>query len=91
VIYTSESGSATISVAPHLVTNQDGYFEFWIGDSSDSNGYSSMQKFKIAFNKAGVVSGYNDYISIYAAFIPVDLTSSDASKDKTISNLYGQR
>lgn len=91
IIYTSEIGSETIDTAPQLITNEDGYFEFWVGDSSDINGYSSTQKFKISFNKAGVVSGYNDYISIYSSFIPVDLTSSDNSIDKTVSNLYAQR
>lgn len=90
-IYTSESEVGTISSAPHLVTNEDGYFEFWVGDSSDINGYASTQKFKIAFTKTGVVSGFNDYISIFAGFIPVDLTSSSTAKDKTVSNLYAKQ
>jgi len=90
-IYTSEGGASTISTAPQLTTNEDGYFEFFISDSSDVNGYGANQKFKIAFEKTGILSGYNDYISIFPGYIPVDLTSSDATIDKTISNLYGNR
>jgi hypothetical protein len=85
-IYTSETGSNIESSAPQLVTNQDGYFEFWLGDTSETYGYGSDQKIKIAYEKAGVVDGYNDYLSVFPSFIPVDETDTDTSKDKTISN-----
>ncbi len=85
-IYTNESGSNIIQIPPQLTTNADGYYEFWIGDTSEDYGYSSFQKFKITWEKEGIVNGYNDFISILPLALPVNVESTDTVRDKSISN-----
>jgi len=85
-IYIDESLPDIIDTSPQLTTNEDGYFEFWIGDTDETYGYSSTQKFKINWNKQGITHGYNDYISIIPSYLPVDITDTDTIKDKTVSN-----
>ncbi len=85
-IYTSEEGLEVVETDWQLKTNMDGYCEFWIGDSSDPNGYPSTQKFKIAWDKPGMVNGWNDYISILPATIPVNLGDPSTVRDRTVSN-----
>ncbi len=63
-IYLQEAGGASTDVAPQLVTNSEGYFEFWIGDVSEIAGYATPQKFKLVWEKAGVSSGLIDFIDI---------------------------
>ena len=89
-IYTSESGSDIIQIPPQLTTNADGYYEFWMGDTSEDFGYSSFQKFKIAWEKPGIAEGYNDYISILPLAIPVDTEGTSEERDKSISNNLGR-
>ena len=63
-IYTSENSTTPINTDPQVTTNSEGFFEFWIGDVSESAGYSIPQKFKIAWEKTGVAEGYIDYVDI---------------------------
>lgn len=91
-VYTSEFGSDTVSVSPHLTTNQLGYFEFWIGDPDETSGYELGKKFKIKWDRSGISSGYIDYINIFPAFEEIDETDNlDSSKNKLLSNVlaYG--
>lgn len=87
VIYKDEFGGETASSAPQITTNSRGFFEFWIGDDGETYGYLKSQKFKIAWSKVGVATGYIDWINIFANIIEVDETdSSSTSKNKTVSN-----
>ena len=63
-IYLQEAGGASTDVAPQLVTNSEGYFEFWIGDVNEIAGYATPQKFKLVWEKSGVSSGQIDFIDI---------------------------
>jgi len=90
MIYLGETSNTPNTDDPQLITNQDGYFEFWLGDSSDPNGYSAFQKFKIKWSKSGVTSGYNDYISILSWIAAVDVTDDDEFRDKGVSNLLAK-
>ena len=67
-----------------------GYFEFFIGDSNDTSGYNSDQKFKIAWNKIGISVGFNDYLTILPLGIPININNSDETFDKVISNNLGR-
>jgi hypothetical protein len=63
-VYTSESGGTATITTPQVTTTADGFFEFWIGDSEESAGYSVPQKFKIVWEKTGVAEGYIDNLDI---------------------------
>jgi hypothetical protein len=65
-IYGSETGGVALNTTPHLVSNSLGYFEFWIADENESNGYPQSNKFKIAWSKPGIASGYIDFIDIFS-------------------------
>jgi len=63
-VYASESTTTATNVVPQTTTNSEGFFEFWIGDVSESYGYSIPQKFKITWEKTGVAEGYIDYLDV---------------------------
>ena len=89
-IYTDEIGGQIVNTAPQLKTNSAGFFEFWIGDDTELYGYDITQKFKIAWDKTGLVSSYIDYVAIVPAPLPssttVDETGTSIVKDKLVSN-----
>ena len=96
-LYTSEIGATTVSTGPQLTTNNLGYFEFWIGDSNDTNGYSRNQKFKVEWIRAGIEEGYIDNISLFDTDI-AEVDETDAGntgtslhKNKLISNLLAKK
>jgi hypothetical protein len=77
-----------------LKTLHNGYYEFWIGDTNEQYGYEN-QKFKIEWNKIGVLSGIVDNIDILPItdnISPVDISNCDPTdisyneKNKLISN-----
>ncbi len=63
-VYTAESGGTATLTVPQATTDSNGYFEFWIGDSDETTGYSVPQKFKIAWDKTGVAEGWIDNLDI---------------------------
>lgn len=89
-IYENEVGGSSIGNAPHMRTNSEGFFEFWIGDDDEVDGYNSSQKFKIAWDKIGIVAGYIDFINVFPPIIPVNETSTSEVKDKCVSNLLAK-
>ena len=48
--------SSPHSLPPHTKTDANGFFEFWIGDHTEINGYQAGLKFKIAWSKTGSIS-----------------------------------
>lgn len=89
-IYLNEIGGSSKGNAPHLRTNAEGYFEFWIGDDNELNGYNTTQKFRIGWDKIGIVSGYIDYIDVFPSVIAVDITSSTEIVNKSVSNVLAK-
>lgn len=86
-VYRSEFGSDGTSDTPQVYTNKTGYFEFWLGDSTELNGYPIGQKFKLQWDKENVASGSIDWVDIYPGFEPVDETDSTSTiKNKLVSN-----
>jgi len=49
---------------PQLKTLINGYYEFWIGDITESKGYRNDQKFKIEWERPGVAYGKIDNVNI---------------------------
>jgi len=87
MVYLAESGgSAVDTVANPISTRDDGYFEFWIADANDVNGYTG-QKFKITWTKPGIIAdGAVDFVEISLSTAEVDETDIDETKNKTVSN-----
>ena len=91
-IYFDEFGSNHTSAAPQVITNNMGYFEFWIGDASEEYGYQKGQKFKIEWEKPGVALGEIDWIDIFPHVAEVDETDQTSNaKNKVISNKLAYR
>jgi len=86
-IYKSEFGSDGTDDAPQIITNKAGYFEFWLGDDTELDGYPIGQKFKITWRREGIASGSIDWIDIFPGFAPVDETDDNPMKNKLVSNL----
>jgi len=63
-VFTTEIGGTAVSSAPQVITDSDGYFEFWIADNNETDGYSRSQKFRIKWFKANVAEGDIDNVSI---------------------------
>ncbi len=62
-VYLQETGGAATNTIPQVTSNTEGYYEFWIADSSEINGYVSGSKFSMAWAKAGEIdAGLIEYI-----------------------------
>jgi len=85
-IYKDEISGEAVSSLPQLKTNTEGFFEFWIGDLSEINGYNSTQKFKLYWERIGIASGMIDYLDVFPPTIPVDETDNSPDKNKSVSN-----
>jgi hypothetical protein len=59
-----EDGDESESNIEIIKTDEDGFFEFWVGNENETNGYGTEQKFKIKWYKAGIAEGEIDYINI---------------------------
>ena len=86
-VYLSQSGGSPLNSTPQVQTNDEGFFDFWVADESESHGYVDTQHFDIAWSKPGVITdGGIDDIIIYIAPDPVDETDTDTVKNKLVSN-----
>ena len=58
-IYTTESGEPVTTEFTEILTDNNGYFDFWMADLTTSPlyGYSHTQRFTITWSKPGLVSG----------------------------------
>jgi hypothetical protein len=59
-----ENGDESESNIEIIKTDENGFFEFWLGNINETNGYETEQKFKVNWYKAGVAEGEIDYLSI---------------------------
>lgn len=90
----STVGHQTTTDAINTETNQDGYFEFWVGDEWELNGgYVSTQRFTLTWWKAGMARGQIDNIDIYPPTYEIDETVAGQTpateavrRNKLISN-----
>jgi hypothetical protein len=86
-IYGSENGGVASNTTPHLRSNSLGYFEFWIADKNENNGYLPATKFKIAWSKPGIASGYIDFIDIFSPEAYIISSGFTGNLDNTITTL----
>jgi hypothetical protein len=90
-VYLDEFGGNATASSPQTHTSRKGYFEFWIADTTEPNGYFFDQKFKIGWKAPGVSAGYIDYIDVFSTSVAeVDVTSTDPLKNKVVSNLLAK-
>jgi len=90
-VYTDEVGVTYSAISPQVNTSLKGYFEFWIADENELNGYPLSTKFKIKWEAAGVSSGYIDYIDVFStSWAPVDETDTNILKNKAVSNFLAK-
>jgi len=59
------------STDPQLQTINNGYYEFWIADSSEPHGYRYDQKFKIEWERVGIAKGMVDNVNILPSSEPI--------------------
>ncbi len=64
-VFASEVGVTGVNTQPQTNTSSKGYFEFW-ADTTVDGGYSAADKFRISWSKAGVTSGYIDYVEFFS-------------------------
>ena len=84
-------GVSTTSSEAEIKTDGNGFFEFWLGDEFESiSGYTSDQKFRLTWNRAGIYSGYINDIDVFPPIFTVDeadnVSVSKDDKNKVISN-----
>jgi hypothetical protein len=85
------AGTTTTTTITAITTDSNGFFEFYIGDEWESSGgYSSEQKFKIVWSKAGIATSTINNIDVFPAIFQVDETDNTSLekdvKNKLISN-----
>jgi len=91
-VYYDEFGSNHSNQNPQVITNNVGYFEFWVGDSSEEYGYQKGQKFKLEWEKPGVALGEIDWIDVFPQVVEVDENDfTSSTKNKVISNKLAYR
>ena len=86
-LYTSEAGSGTVSSPPQLQTNADGFFQFWLGDTVEENGYPRDLKMRLRWESPGIETGDIDHVDIFSGYLEVELGDSSSERNKTVSNL----
>ncbi len=63
----------------HQITSvNNGYYEFWIGDETETRGYRGDQKFKIEWERIGVAHGMVDFVNILplqSITLPLNITA----------------
>jgi len=64
-----------------LKTLQNGYYEFWVGDTTEAHGYRYDQKFKIEWVRVGVAYGEIDHVNILPLTSPTYPASLESCDD----------
>jgi hypothetical protein len=84
-------GAPTKTSIVDLESDENGYFEFWVGDEFESiGGYSATQRFRLTWERAGILEGAIDNIDIFPMVFSVDESDqsglTSAQRNKLISN-----
>ena len=87
------TGAITTTENAQLTTDENGFFEFWVGDKWEAEGgYDYTQKFRLQWYKAGIIAGEIDPVDIFPPLQSVDETGTGQAlgekekKNKLISN-----
>lgn len=92
-------GVLTTSSSEDLKTDENGFFQFWVGDEWETNGgYSATQQFRIVWqNDIDGIEEEIDDLFLYAPVLPIDVSDdikgipSNKDKNKVISNRQGYK
>lgn len=84
-------GASTYTSSADIKTDGNGFFEFWVGDEFETlAGYSAVQKFRLTWERAGILLGSINNIDVFPPLFQVDETDGTSStkneKNKTVSN-----
>lgn len=94
-IYVRETSSVhTKSSLADLKTDENGFFEFWIGNSWEDGGYDYTQEFRIEWFKAGTIASVIENINPWSNILAWESKNSGAGKDdrnKFVSNFYATK
>ena len=74
-VFDSETGGDAFNTLPQTTTDDNGFFEFWIGDHTELNGYQAGLKFKLAWSKTGTIT-------------PGEIDNVDISVDTNQAGVY---
>jgi hypothetical protein len=74
-VFKSETGDDPSNIIPQIVTDSEGYFEFWVADHTEVNGYAAGSKFKITWEKTGSIE-------------PGEINNVDIWIDKNKASVY---
>lgn len=88
-IYLTIDGSRTTTDLSSLLTDSNGYFEFYVADLEEdaTYGYDFTNQFKITWSLAGVATGSIDKLQLFdVTNRPVDETASGVIKNKMVSD-----
>jgi len=84
-------GSPTKTSIVDLESDGNGFFEFWIGDEYEIvGGYTASQRFRLVWERAGILLGEIDNIDVFPPVFQVDETDNTSltkdQRNKLISN-----
>jgi len=90
-IFTHPSlGISTTTSSALIKTDGNGFFEFWIGDEFETNGYSASQKFYLTWSRAGIFQGGIENVDVFPPIYTVDQADNTSvtrnQKNKLVSN-----
>lgn len=92
-------GAFTTSSAEDFKTDENGFFQFWVGDEWETNGgYEATQQFRIVWqNTVDGIQEEIDDVFLYTPVLPIDVSDdiigipSNKDRNKTISNIQGYK
>jgi hypothetical protein len=84
-------GGITTTSTANMQTDGNGFVEFWVGDVFETlGGYEANQKFKLSWQRAGILLGEIDEIDVLPPIFTVDETDNSSNernvKNKLVSN-----
>jgi len=93
-IYTSLTGSPTTSYDTAILTDSNGYFEFYVADLEEGGsvyGYEYQRLFKLTWSGTGITSGSLDNLQFFdVTRRSVDTSSTSEYYSKVVNNLLAK-
>ncbi|MFA5025016.1 MAG: hypothetical protein WC503_00715 [Candidatus Shapirobacteria bacterium] len=89
-IYITQAGSPTTSYATPIITDANGYFEFFVADLEEGGstyGYEYQRLFKITWSGSGITAGNLDNLQLFdVTRRSVDTNSTSEYYSKVVNN-----
>ena len=96
IFINSATGSSTTTSEADIKTDGNGFFQFWVGDEFEAlGGYVSTQKFRLVWQRAGILIGQINNLDLFPPVFKVDETDNTSStkddKNKLVSNTLANK